>query len=183
MTGCLTSGHGDCCDGRGGCGVTHGFHVGGRVHESVKTGAWSLDTAACQGPAGLVWYRSSLASSWGLQSAAEGWRIPAKDESSHKHGGKVYSGLYGRQGPNFHFDHRKINILYNKHLDFNLQGSTHMIRRRASSSTTCAASITVLAGAPLSRGGVGILALACDCSNGIEHLRGHVAGESVDGSR
>lgn len=57
-----------------------------------------------------------------------------------------------------------------------------MISRWAPSSSSCASTIAVLAGAPLCRGGVGVLALACDCSNGAEHLRCHVAWKGVDGS-
>lgn len=65
----------------------------------------------------------------------------------------------------------------------NTKSCTYMIGRGASSSSSCATTIAVLAGAPLRRGGVGVLALACDCSNGTEHLRGHVAWEGVDSSR
>lgn len=57
-----------------------------------------------------------------------------------------------------------------------------MISRRAPSSSSCAATIAILAGAPLCRGCVGVLALACDCSNSIEHLRSHVSWEGVDSS-
>lgn len=54
---------------------------------------------------------------------------------------------------------------------------------RGTASSPCAAAVAVLAGAPLCWGGVGVLALACDCGDGIEHLGGHVAWESVDSSR
>lgn len=56
-----------------------------------------------------------------------------------------------------------------------------MIGRRAPS-TSCAATVAVLAGAPLCRCGVGVLTLARDCGDGIEHLRCHVAWEGVDSS-
>lgn len=55
-----------------------------------------------------------------------------------------------------------------------------MISRCAPSSSSRAAAVTVLAGAPLCRGGVGVLALARDCGDGVEHLRSHVAWEGVD---
>lgn len=45
----------------------------------------------------------------------------------------------------------------------------HMVSRGAAS-PSCAPTISILAGAPLCRGGVGVLALACDCSDGAEHL-------------
>jgi len=62
-TACRRSGRGDCC-GRDGCGVTRGLRAGGRVRENVRTAGWSRGTAAYPGPAGLVWCRSSLVSSW-----------------------------------------------------------------------------------------------------------------------
>lgn len=55
-----------------------------------------------------------------------------------------------------------------------------MISRGAPSSSSRAAAVAVLAGAPLCGGGVWVLALACDCCDGTEHLRGHVAWERVD---
>lgn len=58
-----------------------------------------------------------------------------------------------------------------------------MISRGAPSSSSCAATVAVLTGSPLCGGGVWVLALACDCSDGTEHLRGHVAWEGVDSSR
>jgi len=58
-----------------------------------------------------------------------------------------------------------------------------MISRGAPSSSSCAATVAVLTGAPLCGGGVWVLALACDCGDGTEHLRGHVAWEGVDSSR
>ncbi len=77
---CWTSDRGDCCDVRDGCGVTGGLRVGGRVRESVRTAGWSRGTAACPGPAGLVWCRSSWGSSWASLWAAEAWQIPAEEE-------------------------------------------------------------------------------------------------------
>lgn len=45
----------------------------------------------------------------------------------------------------------------------------HMVSRGAPA-PSCAPTITILAGAPLCRGGVGVLALGCDGSDGVEHL-------------
>lgn len=82
MMACRTSGRGGCCyDGRDGCGVTRGFRVGGRVHESVRTAGWSRGTAACPGPVGSVWCRSSWVSSWVSQWAAEVWQKHDKQKS------------------------------------------------------------------------------------------------------
>lgn len=57
-----------------------------------------------------------------------------------------------------------------------------MIRGRAASSTGASA-VAILAGAPLCGGGIGVLALARDRRNGIEHLGGHVAWQRVDHTR
>lgn len=57
-----------------------------------------------------------------------------------------------------------------------------MISRGAAASSGAAA-VAVLAGAPLRRRGVGVLPLARDRGDGVEHLGGHVAGERVDGAR
>lgn len=43
------------------------------------------------------------------------------------------------------------------------------------------ATIAILAGGPLGWGGTGILSLACHSSNGTEHLRSHVLGQSIHG--
>lgn len=64
----------------------------------------------------------------------------------------------------------------------NTQSCTHMISRGTPSSSSCAAAVAILAGTPLCGGGVGVLALACNRGDGIEHLRGHVAWEGVDSS-
>lgn len=56
---CWTSDRGGCCGGCGGRGVTCGFRVGGRVRGSARTAGWSRGTAACPGPAGLVWCMSN----------------------------------------------------------------------------------------------------------------------------
>lgn len=58
-----------------------------------------------------------------------------------------------------------------------------MISRGAASPSSCAAAVAVLAGAPLCRGGVGVLVLARHRGDGVEHLGSHVAWEGVDGSR
>lgn len=57
-----------------------------------------------------------------------------------------------------------------------------MISRGAPASSGAPA-VAVLAGAPLRRRGVGVLPLARDCSDGVKHLGGHVAGECIDGTR
>lgn len=62
---------------------------------------------------------------------------------------------------------------------FRIVENTHVISRGAPASS-CAPPIAVLARAPLRGGGVGVLALACDCGDGVEHLRGHVTRERVD---
>lgn len=80
MTACPTSGRGGCCGGRGGRGVTGGLRVGERVRESARTAGWSRGTAACPGPAGSVWCRSSWASSWVSPWAAAVWQTPAEEE-------------------------------------------------------------------------------------------------------
>lgn len=80
MTACPTSGRGGCCGGRGGRGVTGGLRVGERVGESARTAGWSRGTAACPGPAGSVWCRSSWASSWVSPWAAAVWQTPAEEE-------------------------------------------------------------------------------------------------------
>lgn len=77
MTVCPTSGRGGCCGGRG---VTGGLRVGERVRESARTAGWSRGTAACPGPAGSVWCRSSWASSWVSPWAAAVWQTPAEEE-------------------------------------------------------------------------------------------------------
>lgn len=80
MTECWTNDHGDCCGGHDGCGVACGFQVGGRVCESARTVGWTRGTAACPGPVGLVWCRSSWVSSRGSLWAAEVWQIPSVEE-------------------------------------------------------------------------------------------------------
>ena len=45
-----------------------------------------------------------------------------------------------------------------------------------------APAVGVLAGAPLRRGGVGVLALARHRGDGVEHLGGHVGREGADRS-
>lgn len=65
---------------------------------------------------------------------------------------------------------------------FNFKSCTYMISRGAASSSPCASTVAVLTGAPLCGGGVWVLALACDCGDGTEHLRGHVAWEGIDSS-
>lgn len=54
-----------------------------------------------------------------------------------------------------------------------------MIGRRAAPSPGAAA-VAVLAGAPLRRGGVGVLVLTRHRVDGIEHLGGHVPRQCVD---
>lgn len=76
-TACQMSGHGGCCDGRGGRGVTRGSRAGGCVRESARTVGWSRDTVACPGPAGLGWCRSSWGSSWAWPWAAVASQTPA----------------------------------------------------------------------------------------------------------
>lgn len=52
----------------------------------------------------------------------------------------------------------------------------------ASSSCTAASAVTILTGGPLSRCGVGVLALSCDRCDGVEHLGCHVSWKSVHSS-
>ena len=58
---------------------------------------------------------------------------------------------------------------------------TYVVGTAAAPSAGAASTVAVLAGRPLSRGGVGILpTLAGYRSDGIEHLRGHVGWEGTD---
>lgn len=53
----------------------------------------------------------------------------------------------------------------------------------AAAPTAAPAGVAVLAGGPLRRRGVGVLALPRHRSDGVEHLGGHVPREGADGSR
>lgn len=94
-------------------------------------------------------------------------------------------GLLGRSKDLQKKNHRSTSGTSGNELGPALEPSPpppHMISRGAAASSGAPA-VAVLAGAPLRRRGVGVLPLARDRSDGVEHLGGHVAGERIDGTR